>query len=95
MLFQKELALLVKSGLTPMEALQTATINPAKYFGMLNSIGIVEEGKIADMVLLDADPLLDITNTQKINAVVVGGKFLPKESLQKMLANVETAAMYK
>ena len=53
----EELALLVESGLTPMEALQCATRNPALYFGRLDSMGTVEKGKLADLVLLDADPL--------------------------------------
>jgi adenine deaminase len=85
----EELALLVKAGLTPMEALQTATINPAAYLGIQDSLGTIEENKIADLVLLDSNPLEDISNTQRINAVVLGGKFLSKESLQKMLAGVK------
>jgi imidazolonepropionase-like amidohydrolase len=91
----EELALLVQAGLTPAEALRTATINPAKYFDMEKSLGTVEKGKIADLVLLDADPLTDINNTRKIAAVIVGGKYLPKETLQKMLAEVEATANKK
>jgi len=87
-----ELVLLVKAGLTPMEALQAATRNPAKYLGQLDSLGTVEKGKIADLVLLDANPLVEISNTQKINAVVVGGKLVPKSQLDEMLANVEVIA---
>jgi len=87
-----ELALLVKAGLTPMEALQAATRNPAKYLGQLDSLGTVERGKIADLVLLEANPLADISNTQKINAVVVGGKLIPKSEIEGMLAKVEAAA---
>ena len=90
-----ELALLVQSGLTPAEALRTATINAARYFDMDKSLGTVEKGKIADLVLLDANPLTDINNTRKIDAVIVGGKFLPKETLQKMLAEVEAVANKK
>ena len=88
-----ELALFVQSGLSPMEALQTATYNPAKCFGKLDSMGTIEQGKIADLVLLDADPLQDISNTQKIAAVVVGGKIFDKTALQKMLAQVEAARL--
>jgi hypothetical protein len=84
-----ELGLLVEAGLTPMEALQTATRNPALFLGMLDSIGTVEKGKFADLVLLDANPLEDISNTRHINAVVVGGRYLPKETLQKMLADAD------
>jgi imidazolonepropionase-like amidohydrolase len=84
-----ELTLLVKAGLTPMEALQAATYNPAKYFGTLKDAGTVEKGKFADLVLLEADPLTDIRHTQKIAAVVLRGRLLPKETLQKTLADVE------
>jgi hypothetical protein len=74
-----ELALLVDSGFTPMEALQTATRNPAVYFGKLAEWGTVEAGKSADLVLLDADPLKDIRNTRKIRAVVLRGRLLDFE----------------
>ena len=90
-----ELSLLVQAGLTPAESLRTATINPAKYFDMEKSLGTVEKGKIADLVLLDANPLTDINNTRKIAAVIVGGRYLPKETLQKMLAEVEAVANKK
>ena len=82
----------VKAGLTPLEALQTATRNPAEFLGLLDSLGAIEQGKIADLVLLEADPLRDIRNTQMIHAVVLNGKLLTKESLRKMLAEVEAAA---
>jgi imidazolonepropionase-like amidohydrolase len=84
-----ELALFVQAGMTPAEALRTATINPAKYFAREKSLGTVAKGKIADLVLLDANPLTDINNTRKIAAVIRGGRYLPKETLQKMLAEVE------
>jgi cytosine/adenosine deaminase-related metal-dependent hydrolase len=87
-----ELALLVKAGLTPMEALQVATRNAAKFLGLLDSLGTIEPGKIADLVLLDANPLAEITNSQKINAVVTGGKLFDRAALQAMLAQAEAAA---
>ncbi len=90
-----ELALFVQAGLTPMEALQTATINPAKFLGTIDSLGTIEKGKIADLVLLDANPLTDIHNTQMISAVFVNGKYLPKKILQQMLDKVEIAANKK
>jgi hypothetical protein len=77
----EELALLVEAGLTPMEALRSATHNSAAFVGKLDSLGTIERGKIADLVLLDANPLADISNVQKINAVVFGGKLIPKTSL--------------
>jgi imidazolonepropionase-like amidohydrolase len=86
-----ELELLVRAGLTPLEALQAATRNPARYFGRLNDLGTVEEGKLADLVLLEADPLADVKNTRKIVAVVAGGRVLPREALRKMLDEVEAA----
>ncbi len=86
-----ELALLVKAGLTPMEALQTATRNAAEYAGQLDVVGTIEKGKIADLVLLDADPLADIANTTRINSVVVGGRLLDRAAINSMLAKVEAA----
>ncbi|MFZ2054304.1 MAG: amidohydrolase family protein [Candidatus Aminicenantales bacterium] len=87
-----ELGLLVEAGLTPLEALQAATYNAAEFLGMMDSIGTVEEGKIADLVLLDADPIKDIANTKKIAAVIVGGKFYSRSSLGEMLAKIKTLA---
>jgi imidazolonepropionase-like amidohydrolase len=90
-----ELALFVQTGFTPMEALQAATINPSKFLGLEKSLGTIEQGKIADLVLLDADPLKNIGNTKRIYAVVVNGRYLSKETLEKMLADVEAAANKK
>ena len=75
-----------------MEALQTATRNPAEYFDQLDILGTIQEGKLADLVLLDANPLADIHNTQKIAAVIVGGKLFSHEALQALLASAATAA---
>jgi len=90
-----ELALLVQAGLTPLEALQTAIINPAKFFGKEKELGTIEKGKLADLVLLDANPLADINNTRKINAVVLNGRLLDRAALDKLLADVEAAANKK
>lgn len=86
-----ELALLVQAGFTPMEALQTATRNPAEFLGRLDSLGTIEAGKIADLVLLEANPLADIRNTRSIAAVVLRGKLFPMPRLQEMLVEVEAA----
>jgi ankyrin repeat protein len=86
---QDELKVLVQAGLSPMEALQATTYNAAKCLGLLDSMGTVERGKVADLVLLDADPLQDIGNTRKIAAVVLGGKFFDKPALQKIFEQVE------
>jgi len=87
-----ELANLVEAGFTPMEALQAATSNPAKFLGIESSLGSIEPGKIADLVLLRADPLVDIQNTQKISAVIANGRTFDRESLDNLLKQVETAA---
>src|SRR6266568_38091 len=75
----RELELLVKAGLSPMEALQAATINPAQFFGLQNDLGTIEVGKKADLVLLEADPLEDISNTRKIAAIIQGGRYLTSQ----------------
>lgn len=90
-----ELASYVQAGLTPMAALQTATRNPARFLGREKDFGTVEIGKVADLVLLDANPLEDIRNTTKIAGVVFAGKFFPKGSVQDMLAKAEALASTK
>jgi hypothetical protein len=85
----EELSLLVESGLTPMEALQSATRNPARYFNKLNELGTVEVKKSADLVLLNADPLEDIRNTQKIEAVIMRGRYYSRKDLNSMLKPVQ------
>ena len=91
----EELQRFVAAGFTPLEALQTATLNPAKFLGMEDRVGSIEKGKLADLVLLDANPLEDIRNTQKIAGVVVNGRYLSRTDLDKMLAGVEEAAAAK
>jgi hypothetical protein len=87
-----ELGLFVQAGLSPLEALQTATRNPAIYLGLIDMLGTVEIGKKADLVLLEANPLENISNTKRINAVIVNGQMIPKVSLDKMLSDAEAAA---
>ncbi|MGA9770245.1 MAG: amidohydrolase family protein [Blastocatellia bacterium] len=86
-----ELALMVKAGFTPLEALQAATRNAAKYLGRLDSSGTIEKGKLADLVLLDQNPLADIGNTKKIRAVMAGGHLVERAALDEMLAKTEAA----
>ena len=88
----EELQRFVAAGFTPLEALQTATLNPAKFLGMEDRLGTIEKGKLADMVLLDANPLDDVANTQKIAGVVANGRYLSRADLDKMLAQVQDAA---
>lgn len=88
----QELALFVKAGLTPLQALQTATLNPAKFLNRLSDLGTVERGKLADLVLLDADPLENIDNASKIRAVVLAGRYFDRPALDRMLKGVQIAA---
>lgn len=87
-----ELARFVQAGLTPMEALQTATTAPAEYLGLPDQYGSVAEGYRADLVLLDANPLEDIRNTTDISAVIFGGRHFDREALDGLLDDVEEAA---
>jgi imidazolonepropionase-like amidohydrolase len=87
-----ELALFVKAGLSPAEALRTATLNPAKFLGREATLGTVEPGKVADLVLLDADPLADIASTTKIRAVISRGRLLDRPALDGMLKAAEYPA---
>ena len=86
-----ELQLLVKSGLTPLEALQTATYNPAEFFGMQTLLGTIEKGKLADLVLLDANPLQDISNSRRIAAVIANGRLFDRPALAQLLHHVDSA----
>lgn len=88
----RELALLAESGFTPLEALQTATINPARYFGVQDRLGSIEAGKEADLVLLDADPLADIHNTERIRAVILRGRYFSRDDLNAMLSRAALPA---
>jgi len=88
----EEMQLLVQAGFTPLEALQCATRNPAEYLGKLSETGTVEKGKVADLVLLDANPLDDIANTQRIASVVAAGQYLSRTDLDRLLRSVEKAA---
>jgi len=79
--FHDELSLLVKGGPSPLAALQSATINPANFLMREQRLGTVAEGKLADVVLLDANPLDDIDNTKRIAAVVLIGRYLSRTEL--------------
>lgn len=88
----EELQRFVAAGFTPLEALQTATWNPARFWGIEEQFGTVEKGKTADLVLLGANPLQDIANTQKIAAVFFNGQLYSGKDLDRILAGVEAAA---
>ena len=80
-----ELEFLVRAGMSPLEALESATVRPAEYFSLQDEMGTIDVGKRADMVLLDADPLDDIRNTRDIVAVVTKGSLLTRDQLLRSL----------
>jgi len=85
-----ELVLFVKAGLTPAEALRAATLDSAQFLWLQNLLGTVQIGKLADLVLLDANPLEDIRNTQKISAVFLQGRYFNRKALEGLLQQVKT-----
>jgi imidazolonepropionase-like amidohydrolase len=87
-----EMELLVTAGFTPLQALQGATLEPARYLEASDSLGTVETGKIADLVLLSGNPLDDIANVRSIEAVVLDGRYLDRAALDSLLVNAERAA---
>jgi imidazolonepropionase-like amidohydrolase len=78
--YQRELELLVESGLTPMQALVAGTMNNARYFHIADRLGSIETGKLADLVLVDGDPLKDISNMRRIKRVMLNGVWEKAES---------------
>ena len=89
----EEMELFQQAGFTPMEALQTATSNPARFLGTEATMGSVAPGKIADLVLLNADPTVDIHNARKIESVVLAGKYFSRDDLDNLLLQVQQAAL--
>jgi len=79
-----ELAWLVRAGLTPHQVLRLVTLEPARFFGMLDSLGTIAPGKLADILLLEADPLRDIRNTRLVHAVVANGRLLDRFALRRV-----------
>ena len=88
----EELQLLVAAGLTPLEALRSATLEPARFLHIEGASGTVAVGKRADLVLLDADPTRDIRNTQRIRAVVLAGRLLERSELDALLSDAAKAS---
>jgi adenine deaminase len=82
----EELYLLVQAGLSPKAALQAATREPARFLGMEDSLGTIEPGKAADLVLLERDPLVDITNVRSVRSVVIRGRYLSAARLEAIRA---------
>jgi imidazolonepropionase-like amidohydrolase len=88
----EELALLVEAGMSPREALRAATLGPAEYLAATDSLGTIAEGKLADLVLLDENPLQDIRNTRTIHAVVREGRLFDRAELDRLLEEIAAAA---
>jgi hypothetical protein len=88
----REMAEMVAAGLTPMQVLQSATRTPAEFLGKLDSMGTIEKGKVADLVLLDANPLESIDNAEKIRSVVLNGRLLDRNALDDMATQVKMGA---
>ena len=87
-----ELAMFVDAGFKPLEALQAATIEPARFLHATDSLGTVAPGKVADLVLLDGDPLADIHNTQRIHAIIVRGQLVDSAARQRLMDGARVAA---
>jgi len=83
----RELEILVESGLSNLEAIKTATVNPATFFGIENKVGRIKNGFKADLLILNSNPLNNISNTQNIHAVIKNGHFLSRKSLDSLLYN--------
>jgi imidazolonepropionase-like amidohydrolase len=81
----EELGLLVAAGLTPRQALRTATTGPADFLEERDSLGTIRVGAYADLVVLDADPLLNIANTQRIRSVFARGRYFDRATLDQMI----------
>jgi imidazolonepropionase-like amidohydrolase len=90
-----ELQRFVAAGFSPLEALQTATLNPAQFYNKLADYGPVQKGRIADLVLLGANPLDDIGNTRKINGVVVDGHYMSKTDVDRLREKLRRVAAAK
>lgn len=86
----EELVVLVRAGLSPLDALKTATLNPARYFNMEKELGSIKENMLADLLILDANPLEDIKNTQKINSVIREGFVYDRAGLDEILERLDT-----
>jgi len=77
----REMELLVAAGIAPLDVIRIATLHGARFLGREGELGSITEGKLADMVLLDADPVADILNARRINTVIKNGRVVDREAL--------------
>jgi imidazolonepropionase-like amidohydrolase len=87
-----ELQRFVAAGFTPLQALQTATINPARFLGKVSEFGTVQQGRIADLVILRSNPLEDIGNTRAIAGVVADGKYWSSAAIDTLRTKLKAVA---
>ena len=87
-----ELEMLVEGGLSPLDAVRAATVRPAEFLGLSDSLGTIEPGKSADLVVLDADPLADITNIRRVYAVIRGGRYIGPADRDRLLGTARAEA---
>jgi imidazolonepropionase-like amidohydrolase len=84
----------VRGGMTPLEALKAATVTPATALGYVKDIGTIEEGKLADLVILEANPLDDIRNTDKIDKVMLNGRLYDAETMNETVTGTRKKENY-
>jgi imidazolonepropionase-like amidohydrolase len=82
----RELTLLTRSGLTPFDAIRTATVNPSQFLGMDKEFGTIAVGKRADLLLIERNPLEDVAALNQPLGVMVRGRWLPRETLQSLVS---------
>jgi imidazolonepropionase-like amidohydrolase len=90
-----ELQRFVAAGFTPLQALQTATLNPAQFYNKLDEYGTIQPGRVADLLLLKANPLIDIANTRSITAVIADGRYLSQGDLNRLRSRLRRSAVMK
>jgi imidazolonepropionase-like amidohydrolase len=89
--YQRELELLVESGLTPMDAIVAGTIQNARFFRIEDRLGSIEAGKLADLVLVEGDPLQNISAMRNIKRVMLNGKWIETGALEQPAAQKSAA----
>ena len=89
-----ELWMLAQGGMTPLQAIRSATLNGAEHLGMGKELGSLEKGKLADLIILDANPIDDIRNTEKIKYVIINGRVYDAETMNETLSREKPRSMF-